>query len=97
MSVKTVSIPIPSRIADQLPSEPGERERVVELGLREWRIREALADFERGEGSLAFAARRAGIPLREMIPLAYAHGLQPRLAPELETKDRLTLEETSDL
>lgn len=97
MSAKTVSIPVSSRIADQLPSEPGERERVVELGLREWRIREALVAFERGEGSLAYAARRAGIPLREMIPLAYAHGLEPRMAPELERKDRLTLEEAADL
>jgi hypothetical protein len=97
MSAKTVSIPVPSSIADQLPSEPGERERVVELGLREWRIRKALVAFEQGEGSLAYAAQRAGIPLREMIPLAYAHGVEPRLAPEIEGKDRLTLEEAADL
>jgi hypothetical protein len=96
MSPKTVSLPVPARIVDQLPAEPGERERVVELGVREWRIREALAAFERGEGSLAFAARRAGIPLREMIPLAYAHGLEPRLAPEFEGEGRLTLEEAAE-
>jgi hypothetical protein len=53
--------------------------------------------YERGEGSLAFAARQAGVPMREMIPLAYAHGLEPRLAPELESKDRLALEEAADL
>lgn len=97
MSAKTVSIPIPSSIADQLPTEPGEREQVVELGLREWRIRQALVAFELGEGSLAFAAQRAGIPLREMIPLAFAHGLEPRLAPEVEGKERLTLKEAADL
>lgn len=97
MTPKTVSIPVPRRIAEQLPSEPAERERVVELGLREWRIREALMAYERGEGSLAFAARQAGVPLRQMISLAYAHGLEPRLAPELESKDRLALEEAADL
>jgi hypothetical protein len=96
MPPKAVSIPVPPSIVDQLPADPGERERVVELGVREWRIREALAAFERGEGSLAFAARRAGISLREMIPLAYAHGLEPRLAPELESKDRLTVEEAAE-
>lgn len=53
--------------------------------------------FERGEGSLAFAARQAGIPLREMIHLAHARGLEPRMAPELENKDRLSLEEAADL
>jgi hypothetical protein len=31
-----------------------------------------------------------------MIPLAYAHGLEPRLAPEVENEDRLTLEEAAD-
>jgi hypothetical protein len=97
MSPKTVSIPVPPRIAKQLPSQPGERERVLELGLREWRIQEALVAFERGEGSLAFAAQQAGVPLREMIPLAYAHGLEPRVAPELESKSQLTLEEAADL
>lgn len=95
MPPKTVSIPVPANIADQLPAEPRERQRIVELGVREWRIQEALAAYERGEGSLAFAARRAGIPLREMIPLAYAHGLEPRLASALESEDRLTLEEAS--
>lgn len=97
MSPKTLSIPVPPEVAEQLPADAGERERIVELGLREWRIREALMAFERGEGSLAFAARRAGVPLREMIPLAYAHGLEPHLAPELEGKDRLSLEEAADL
>ena len=97
MSSKTVSIPVPPRIAEQLPAEPGERERVVELGLREWRIRKALVAFERGEGSLAFAARQADIPLREMIHLAHARGLEPRMAPELENKERLSLEEAADL
>jgi hypothetical protein len=97
MTPKRVSIPVSRRIAEQLPPEPAEREQVVELGLREWRIQEALRAFERGEGSLAFAARQAGVTLREMIPLAYAHGLEPRLAPEFESKDQLALEEAADL
>ena len=39
----------------------------------------ALQAYKRGEGSLAYAARQAGISLREMIPLAYAHGLTPKV------------------
>lgn len=97
MAPKPISIPVPPKIADQLPSEPGERELVVEMGLREWRIRKALTAFGRGEGSLAFAAQQAGVPLREMIPLAYAHGLEPRIESRLASKDRLSLEEAADL
>lgn len=69
--------------ADQLPSDPAEQRQVFQLGLRELRIRKALDDYRRGEGSLAFAARQAGVPLREMIPLAYAHGLEPKVDPDL--------------
>jgi hypothetical protein len=50
-------------------------------GLREWRVNKAFQAYQRGEGSLAYAARQAGISLREMIPLAYSHGLTPRIDP----------------
>jgi len=56
-----------------------------------------LAVGETGRLNRAYAARRAGIPLREMIPLAYAHGLEPRLAGELEGEIRLAVEEAADL
>ncbi|WP_213291273.1 hypothetical protein, partial [Bradyrhizobium sp. sGM-13] len=49
------------------------------LGLREWKVRKALEAYGRGEGSLAYAAQKAGVSLREMIPLAYAHGLTPKV------------------
>lgn len=81
MSKWTVSIPVPEELAEQLPDDPGERQDVLVLGLREWRVRKALDAYGRGEGSLAYAARQAGISLREMIPLAYAHGLAPKLDP----------------
>lgn len=81
MAHATVSIALPEDLARQLPVEPKERQAVLELGLREWRIRRALEDYRQGVGSLAFAARQAGISLREMVPLAYAHGLQPKVDP----------------
>jgi hypothetical protein len=90
----TVSIPLPEDLARELPAEPEERQAVLELGLREWRIRRALEGYRQGTGSLAFAARQAGISLREMIPLAYAHGLEPKVDPaDLEA----TGEQLSDL
>lgn len=59
--------------------------------LDEERIREALHSYKRGEGSLAHAAQQAGVSLREMIPLAYAYGLAPRVDPaDLEISDLKT-------
>jgi hypothetical protein len=78
MPRSTVSIVIPDELASQLPSDPELRQEVLVLGLREWRIRKALEAYKRGEGSLGYAARQAGVSLREMIPLAYAHGLAPK-------------------
>jgi hypothetical protein len=75
------SIPVPDELAQQLPADPEEQQQVLIWGLREWRVNKALQAYKRGEGSLAYAARQAGISLREMIPLAYAHGLTPKIDP----------------
>lgn len=83
--------------ADLLPADPAEQRRVFELGLRELRILNALEAYQSGKGSLAFAARQAGVALRQMIPLAYAHGFQPRSQPDLHEEQPLSLEQASEL
>lgn len=79
MSRSTVSIAVTEELARQLPPDPQERQEVLVLGLREWKVRKALDAYQRGEGSLAYAAQEAGVSLREMIPLAYAHGVTPKV------------------
>jgi hypothetical protein len=37
--------------------------------------------YRRGEGTLAYAAQQAGISIRQIIPLAYAYGLTPKVDP----------------
>jgi len=81
MAKPKISIPVPEELAEQLPADPQERQQVLIWGLREWRVHKALQAYRRGEGSLAHAARQAGVSLREMIPLAYAHGLTPKIEP----------------
>lgn len=95
--MKTLSLAVPEEIARYLPEDPAERQQVVELGIREWRIRQALEAFRRGEGSLAYAAKRAGVSLREIIPLAYAHGLEPKVDPEDLVSAPLSIEQASNL
>ncbi len=81
MARHKVSIPVPEELEQQMPADPQERQQVLIWGLREWRVNKALQAYKRGEGSLAHAAGQAGVSLREMIPLAYAHGLTPRIDP----------------
>jgi hypothetical protein len=83
-------------VADELPADPAERERIVEFGLKEWRVRRALDGYRSGRATLAHAAAQAGVPLREMIPLAFAHGLAPRVDPRWLTES-LTPETASTL
>jgi len=50
-----VALGVPFEGSSQVRST-AERARVLELGLREWRISRALEAYGRGHGSLAFAA-----------------------------------------
>ena len=96
MSTTLVKIPVPDRLAAELPADPDLRREVIELGLRSLRIREALEGYRRGKGSLAYAAEQAGVTLREMIPLAYAHGVTPKVDPAL-LEAPLSVEEAAEL
>ena len=92
-----VSFPVPDELAEQLPAESSERQQILEYGLREWRLRHALEAYRQGGGSLAYAAQQAGISLREIIPLAYAHGIVPQVDPETGGPNPLTLDQASEL
>ncbi len=94
--VTYVTIPVSPEIIEQLPPDPTTREQVLGLGLRQWRIRQALEDYRQGRGTLAYAAERAGVSIREITPLAYAYGLTPSVDPDW-LSDTLTLDQASQL
>lgn len=89
-----ISVEAPSSVVRELPPEPEERAEVLRLGLREWKILKALEAYRKGEGTLAYAAHRAGISLWEIGAVAYAHGLDPDLDPRL-LEGEMTLERAS--
>jgi hypothetical protein len=91
-----VTIQIPPELADALPSDPAIRTEVLSLGLQQWRVRQALEAYRRGEGTLAYAAQQAGVSIRQMIPLAYAYGLKPEIDPGWLSDD-LTPEQAAEL
>ena len=95
-TVKPITISASPEIVEQLPSDPAVQAQVLALGLRQWRIRQALEDYRHGRGTLAYAAERAGISIREMIPQAYAYGLMPVVDPGWVSAP-LTLEQAAEL
>lgn len=96
MATRTLKISVSERLAAQLPADPAIQGELLALGLHAWRVREALEAYSRREGSLAWAAEQAEVSLREMIPLAYAHGLTPKVDPEL-LETPLSLEQAAEL
>jgi len=91
-----ISIPASPELVEQLPSEASARMQVLELGLRYWRVHEALEAYRQGQGSLAYAAEQAGVSIREIVPLAYASGLVPKVDEDWLTGP-LTLERAGEL
>jgi hypothetical protein len=91
-----VTIPIPLTVNEQLPPDPAARSQVLELGLRQWHIQQAIELYRNGHGTLAYAAEQAGISIREMIILAYAYGLTPSIDPDW-LSEPLTLDQAMDL
>jgi hypothetical protein len=76
-----VTISLPPEMARELPPDPATRTEVLTIGLQQWRVRQALEAYRQGEGTLAYAAQRAGVSIRQMIALAYAYGLTPKVDP----------------
>ncbi|MBM4465380.1 MAG: hypothetical protein FJ014_07510 [Chloroflexi bacterium] len=79
-----------------MPKNSEEQREVILLGLQQLRVKRALEQYRRGECTLAYAAQKAGVTLREMIPLAYAHGLKPNVDPSL-LEGELTTEQAAHL
>ncbi|PZR97361.1 MAG: hypothetical protein DLM69_09765 [Candidatus Chloroheliales bacterium] len=70
-----LNLEISEELAQQLGGEdPAE---LLQIGLREARMRAQLRRLEAGQISIWRAAVEAGVSLRQMISYAAAHGLSP--------------------
>ena len=76
--MKTITLQLPDYLAETLPVEDSSVCEILKLGLKQFRIERAIKRYKKGGVSLAKAAELAGISIREMIPIAYAHGLEPK-------------------
>jgi predicted HTH domain antitoxin len=76
--MKTITIRLPDTLVKELPEEESSLFEILKLGLKQLKIERALEHYKKGGVSLARVAELAGIPIRQMIPIAYAHGLEPK-------------------
>jgi predicted HTH domain antitoxin len=93
--MKTITIRLPDTLVKELPEEESSLSEILKLGLKQLKIEKAVERYKKGGVSLAKVAELAGISIRVMIPIAYAHGLEPKydeslveskISPETATK-----------
>jgi predicted HTH domain antitoxin len=76
--MKTITLRLPDYLIEELPDEESSIYEIMKLGLKQLKIEKAIGRYKKGGISLAKTAELAGISIREMIPIAYAHGLEPK-------------------
>ena len=81
--MKALTLEIPDHLSQQLDKARSDFVvRVLELGLRQHKIEQALQQYKQGGMSLGAAAHIAGVTESEMARHAYAYGLQPSYSKE---------------
>jgi hypothetical protein len=77
MPMQTLTISVPDELSAQLEPYRESLSDLLAMALRQIHMGEALALFQQGGLSFWRAARMAGVPLREMVQYAVAHGVRP--------------------
>lgn len=73
-----ITVKVSDEILNAIPTlNEGAVQGLIELGVKQMRIEQALAIFKEGRISIWRASRIAGLPLREMITHASARGFKP--------------------
>ena len=83
MSTESLTVKVPDSLARELDSV-GEILLIdlIERGLREFKIEQALERYARGGMSFGAAARQAGVSQSDFARQAYARGMEPPFSAE---------------
>ena len=83
MSTEPLTLTIPDSLARELDSvSEGLLIDLLERGLREFKLEQALNRYARGGISFAAAARQAGVSQSEFARHAHAQGMEPPFSAE---------------
>ena len=78
-----VNVVIPDKLSEELKIYKKDLVQLLEIGLKEVKVKQSLSLFKDGNISLWKAARLAGVSLREITMHAIAHGLRPKIDREI--------------
>ncbi len=81
--MRTLEITVPNELADELQSYHGRMPELLQLGLQQLRIGEALALYESGAVSLGRAVELAGVSRESLTRHALAAGIAPPWSDEM--------------
>ena len=83
MSVETITLQLPESLARELgAASQAFLLNILERGLRELKIDQALEQYRQGSLSFGAAAQQAGVSQSELARQAYARGMEPSFSPE---------------
>ena len=72
-----ITIQIPEELSKELEPYQHQLDELLRIGLREFKMAQALGVYQKGGISLWKAARLAGVSRREMARYAASQGVQP--------------------
>jgi hypothetical protein len=83
MAVETITLQLPEALARELSAASQTfLLNILERGLRELKIDQALEQYRHGGLSFGAAAQQVGISQSELARQAYARGMEPSLSPD---------------
>lgn len=86
--LETITLKLPAHLAHELDTiEQTVLADLLQRGLRDLHIEQALTQYQRGGLSFGAAAAQAGLTQAEMAAHAYARGLEPPYSDETLIED----------
>jgi hypothetical protein len=88
VSVETITLQLPETLAQELSAaSQAFLLDILERGLRELKIEQALEQYRHSGLSFGAAAQQAGISQSDLARQAYARGMEPPFSPETLTEE----------
>jgi len=79
---KTISMEIPKKWLEGIPDEPAIIRQIIALGIRQYKMDQALRFYKNGGGSIGYVADLYHLPKRDLIQEARRSGIEPEFTEE---------------
>ena len=75
---KTITVEIPEPLMRDLDlDQAAVVQEVIQLGVHQYKVQQALRLYQAGAGSLGYVAEQAGLAKRDLVREARARGIEP--------------------